>query len=446
MGDESSSIPPTQLNNKKVIRAWALFDWANSAYSLVISTAIFPIYFLAVSPDEVNILGSLFPDTSVLSYSISIAYILIALLAPLLGGIADAGNKRLKFLKIFTILGSIACMALYLFTENPIGVLGKIPFLWVGTIAFILSTIGYAGSLIFYDAYLPSIVSKDKYDDVSAKGYSYGYVGSVILLVIILFISAKPELFGISTDDSSEPYRIGFILVGIWWLGWSQYTFRHLPKDKEIIKQKRLLHKGYLEMKSVFQELKSKPNLQRFLYAFFFYSAGVNTVIYLATAFADKELNFSTSENIITVLILQLVAVFGALGFAKYAKSKGSKKAIVVMIIIWMLICVAASLVTTKTVFFVLAFFVGLVLGGIQSSSRASYTKLIEKEDEYNSYFSFYDLLFYLSIVFGTFAFGLVEHLTNNLRYSVLILALFFVIALFLFRKVHIAHEEPILS
>ncbi len=423
-----------RLNDKKVIRAWALFDWANSAYSLVISTAIFPIYFLAVAPEEIDVLGTSFSSSSFYSYSISLAYILIAMFAPILGGIADAGSKRLQFLKIFTTVGSLACMVLFFFSDAPL--------VWLGTMAFIISTIGYAGSLIFYDAFLPSITTSDRYDAVSAKGYSYGYVGSVLLLVTILFISQRPELFGMA-EGSSLPFRIGFLMVGVWWIGWAQYTFRHLPQDKESDGQQPLFKDGYREIRSVMEEIRQKPNLKRFLTAFFFYSAGVNTIIYLATVFAEKELNFESSELILVVLILQLVAVAGALGFAKFAKAKGSKKAIIVMIIIWVIICVAASFVTTKTVFFVLAFFVGLVLGGIQSSSRASYTKLIEKEDEYNSYFSFYDLLFYLSIVFGTFAFGFVDHLTNNLRYSVLILAFFFVIALFIFRKVKISHEEP---
>jgi len=441
---DASANAPTPLNDKKTIRAWAFFDWANSAYALVITTAIFPLYFLAIAPDEINILGTDYSDTSVLSYAISISYILIALIAPLLGGIADAGGKRLRFLKIFTVVGSLSCICLWWFTEDPVGLLSSIDYMWVGLVAFVLSTIGYAGSLIFYDAFLPAITSKDNFDKVSAMGYAYGYIGSVLLLVFILFLSERPELFGMSADAGSKPFRIGFILVGLWWLGWSQYTFRHLPQDRKSDSngEKTLLKEGYQEIKKVVGELKFKPNLRRFLLAFFFYSAGVNTIIYLATTFADKELQFSKTENIITVLILQIVAVVGAIGFARYAKAKGSKRAIIVMIVIWMLICCAAALVTTKPVFFALAFFVGLVLGGLQSSSRASYSKLISEEEEYNSYFSFYDLLYYISIVFGTFAFGFVNQVTDNLRYSVLILAVFFVIALIIFSKVEIKHEK----
>ena len=296
----NASIPK---NDKKTIRAWAFFDWANSAYALVITTAIFPLYFLAIAPDEINILGTNYSDTSVLSYAISLSYILIALIAPLLGGIADAGGKRLRFLKIFTIIGSLSCMGLWWFTEDPVGLLSSIDFMWIGLVAFVVSTIGYAGSLIFYDAFLPAITSKDNFDKVSAMGYAYGYIGSVLLLVFILFLSERPELFGMDAEAGSRPFRIGFILVGIWWLGWSQYTFRHLPKDTKSDGEKTLLKEGYQEMKKVFGELKFKPNLRRFLLAFFFYSAGVNTVIYLATSFADKELQFTKTENIITCLL-----------------------------------------------------------------------------------------------------------------------------------------------
>ncbi len=428
-----NSSNPNPLNDKKVIRAWALFDWANSAYSLVISTAIFPIYFISIAPDSIPILGRDFSDSSLLSFSISAAHIIVALFAPLLGGMADAGSRRLGFLKLFTTIGSIACMILFFYSDAPL--------VWLGLTAYIIATIGFAASLIFYDAFLPSIASRERFDAVSAKGYAYGYVGSVLLLLVILFISQKPELFGIP-PDTTIPYRIGFVMVGLWWLGWAQYSFKFLPSDKKDETQKGLLKAGYLEMLSVFGELKYKPNLRKFLISFFFYSAGVQTVIYLSTVFAQKELGFESTELILIVLILQIVAIAGAIFFARYAERNGSKRAISLMIIIWGGICIAAAFVTSKIVFYILAFFVGLVLGGLQSSSRASYTKMIEREDEYNSYFSFYDLLFYLSIVFGTFAFGFIDSLTGNLRYSVVVLAFFFVIALVIFIRVDIIHEE----
>lgn len=421
---------PPPLNDKKVIRAWAIFDWANSAYSLVISTAIFPIYFISVAPDKINIFGGSISDSALYSFAVSFAYILIAIIAPLLGGIADVGNKRLFFLKGFTTVGSLFCISLFFFNDADM--------LWLGTIAFIIATAGFAGSLIFYDAFLPSIVSSDNFDQVSAKGYSYGYVGSVLLLIFILIMSQFPVVFGFP-EESTLPYRVGFVLVGLWWLGFSQYSFSKLPKDIPSSIRKGLMIKGYDELLYVLGKLKSEINIMYFLIAFFFYSAGVQTVIYLATVFAEKELDFSTGELIGTVLILQVVAIGGAHLFAWVSEGKGNKLALNTMILIWIAICVAAYFVVSKVIFFMIAFFVGLVLGGIQSTSRSSFSKLIKNNPEdLNSYFSLYDVLFYLSVVFGTFAFGYIDNLTNNLRYSVLALAMFFVIALLFLSPVKI--------
>ncbi len=423
-----SQVEEIKLDDKKVIRAWAFFDWANSAYSLVISTAIFPIYYIAMSPENINILGREFSNSSVYSFSISFAYIFIAIIAPILGGIADFGNKRLYFLRIFTTIGAISCVCLYFFDGTPM--------VWLGTVAFIISTIGFAGSLIFYDSFLPTIASESNYDKVSAIGYAFGYVGSVILLLFILLMSQKPELFGFAVD-SSLPYRLGFVLVGVWWFGFAQFSFRRLPQDTSGKMVKGIVSKGYKEIKQVLGELSEQKNLVLYLIAFFFYSAGVQTIIYLATVFAEKELNFESSELILTVLLLQIVAIAGAYLFSKVSKNKGSKNALITMIWIWIAICICAYFTHTKVVFFGVAFFVGLVLGGIQSTSRAGYSKLLKKgEDDLSSYFSFYDVLFYLSVVFGTFAFGFIDTLTNNLRYSVLILASFFIIALCVLTKV----------
>jgi len=412
------------LDDKKTIRAWAFFDWANSAYSLVISTAIFPIYFIAVAPETLNFFGIELSNESVYSYSIAFAYLLISLVAPLLGGIADFGNKRLAFLKAFTTVGALSCICLFFFSAE-INV-------WIGTLAFVISTIGFAGSLIFYDSFLPRIASRPNYDKVSAMGYAYGYIGSVILLVFILFMSQKPEFFGFSAE-SSLPYRIGFALVGVWWLGFAQITFRRMPKDNKESLPTGFIKSGYRELRHAFSDLRKDKNLLYYLSSFFFYSAGVQTVIYLATIFAEQELAFSSGELIMTVLILQIVAILGAHIFAKVAKAKGSKQTLIILILIWMCICLAAYFTESKALFYVIAGFVGLVLGGIQSTSRAGFTKLLRSdEDDLSSFYSFYDVLFYISVVFGTFAFGLVNQLTQSLRYSVLALVVFFVLAIVL--------------
>lgn len=416
------------VNDRRTINGWAFFDWANSAYSLVISTAIFPIYFIAVTNDTIDIFGHSIENSALYSFLVSASFIIVALFSPLLGGIADYGDKRMFFMRLFSTIGSIACVFLFFF-ENHFDIV-------LGSIAFGVATIGHASSIIFYDAYLPEIATPDRYDKVSAKGFAFGYVGSVLLLLFIIFMSLKPEVFGMA-PDSSLPYRIGFALVGVWWFGFSQITFRRLPKSKMNGFEAGIVKKGYNEIMAVISELKTKKNIKKFLTAFFFYSAGVQTVIYLATVFAEKELAFESSELIATVLLLQFVAIAGAFSFAWLSKKLGNKRALLVAISIWFCICLVASFVTSKTLFYGIAALVGMVLGGVQSLSRSTYSKLLDNdEEELTSYFSFYDVLFYLSVVFGTFAFGIVEQLTHNIRYSVLVLAIFFVIGFFLLLRV----------
>ena len=410
---------PIELNNKKTINGWAFFDWANSVYSLVISTAIFPIYFIASSPDLIKIFGVDYSNESVYSFVVSASYLLVAFLSPFLSGIADAGGKRMRFLKFFTIIGAIGCSALFFYKDATL--------LWLGIIGFTLGTIGYAGSLVFYNSYLPQIASEDQFDKVSAKGYAYGYIGSVILLLIILVMVMKPDWFGL--PDSTTGSRIGFLLTGIWWLGFAQITFRRMPKDNKTPLEPGVVKKGFIELKITFKKVMKDVNVRRFLLSFLFFSAGVNTIIYVASIFASEEIGFNQTELIVLILILQLVAVIGAYFFAYVSKKQGNKFGLAIQIIIWLLLCIAAYFVTTKTGFYILVALVGMVLGGVQSLARSSYTKLLQDDvDDLTSFYSFYDVLYKISIVGGTFLYGMVFHITKDLRYSVLALAALFLI------------------
>ncbi len=421
-----------KVNDKKVINAWAIFDWANSAYSLVISTAIFPIYFIKNTPDIINLGGWNFSNSALYSFAVSISYIIIAALSPLLSGMADYSGRRKFFLRMFTLIGSLACITLYFFKG--------VPQFWLGTSAFILATIGFSGSLVFYDSYLPLIVTEDRYNKVSAKGYTYGYIGSVLLLIAILIMVQKPEWFGFS--DAGYASRIGFVMVGLWWLGFSQYTFKHLPKDALSVFSRKMIKHGYNELKVAFNNVKANPNILSFLLAFLFYSAGVQTVIYLATVFAEKELHFETGELILIVLILQLVAIGGAYLFSYIGNKKGNKFSIALMILIWISICIGAFFTYSKNPFYLLAIMVGTVMGGIQSLSRATYSMLLpEKEKDTTSYFSFYDVTYKTAIVGGTFLFGIVDSITKNMRYSVLALGICFVFGLYFILKTTIKHR-----
>lgn len=420
-------------NDKKIIKAWAVFDWANSAYALVISTAIFPIYFEANTPDIINFMGGEVTNSALYSYAISFSYILVALLSPFLSGMADYSGKRKMFLKAFTLVGSISCILLYFFKGQPD--------LWLGTSAFILATIGFSGGIVFYNSYLPQIVTEDRYDRVSAKGFAYGYVGSVILLLFILAMIQKPEWFGITSP--TLPARLGFVLVGLWWIGFAQYTFKYLPQDSKKLFTGDIMKKGYQEIREVFSRLSYQPDLKKFLLSFFFYSAGVQTVIYLATIFAQKELNFGTAELIGLVLVLQIVGIGGAYFFAWVADKYGNKNSIIAMLIIWIAICIGAYYCQGKGLFYFLAAAVGLVMGGIQSVSRSSYSKmLISKDEDLTSYFSFYDVLYKLAIVAGAFFFGLVDNITHNMRYSILVLMVFFILGLIVLFMVNIRNPK----
>ncbi len=424
----------TLLNDKKTINAWAFFDWANSSYALVITVAIFPAYFVSVTDDFIPILGMDISNSSLYAFAISFAYIIIAAFSPLLSGIADYGGKKKFFLKMFTTIGAIACISLFFFkgTEQ----------LGLGTLGFILATIGFAGALVFYNAYLPEIVTEDRYDRVSAKGFAFGYIGSVILLVLNLVVIMKPTLFGIP-EESSLAIRIAFIMVGLWWIGFAQIPFKRLPDDPKDKPKMNLLRKGSEELVKVWKTLKHQRHTKSFLISFFCYSAGVQTVLFLASTFAEKELRFSTSELITVILLLQIVAIGGAYFFAKVSDWKGNKFSLIVMLLIWIAICFVAYFVENKEQFYGIAAAVGLVMGGIQSLSRSTYSKLIpDKTEDNTSYFSFYDVLEKVAIVLGTFSFGFIELLTGGMRNSILALGIFFIIGLVILSTVKIQHGK----
>ncbi|MFM9840133.1 MAG: MFS transporter [Cyclobacteriaceae bacterium] len=420
------------LNKPKTIRAWCMYDWANSVYSLVITSAIFPVYYQAVTTsgdgnDQVVFLGQSIKNSVLYSYALSFSFLLISPLLPLLSGIADyAGNKK-SFMKFFCYLGGTACMGMYFFTSASLE--------W-GVLCLMLASIGYSGSLVFYDAFLPEISTDDQFDRVSAKGYSLGYYGSVILLIINLVVIQNYELFGFANQGLAT--RFSFLLVGLWWIGFAQIPFAMLPEIRNKNVGKLKLMKGYEELLKVWRSLKSSPDLKKYIFAYFFFNMGVQTVMYMAATFGSKELKLPDFKLIATVLIIQLVAALGAFLFARVSSKWGNKNTLAFMICLWILICLAAYLVTKEYEFYALATAVGVVMGGIQALSRATYAKLIPTGSiDHASYFSFFDAAFNLSIVFGTFSYGLVEHLTGSMRNSTLAIGGFFVIGLLLLSRVN---------
>ena len=416
-------------NDPKIIKAWCMYDWANSVYSLIITSSIFPAYYQAVTKnpdngDRINFLGFEIVNSVLYSYSLSFAFLCVVFLSPLLAGIADHIGRKKLFMKLFCYLGSFACMGLYFFTGDNLG--------W-GITMLILATIGYAGSLVFYNAFLPEITTPETSDKVSARGFSFGYIGSVILLLINLSMILKPEFYGgISSGTAS---RISFLMVGIWWLGFAQYTFWLLPERKTPkITERHFITSGFYELKNVLDQIKNMKSLKRFLLAFFFCSMGVQTVMYVATLFGEKEFHLETGQLITVVLILQLIAIPGANFAAFVSRKKGNIFTLTCIVTLWILVCLFAYFIQNGNQFYMLAVLVGLVMGAIQAMTRSTYSKLLPQGTEDNaSFFSFYDVTEKLAIVIGTFSYGLIENLTGSMRNSILALGLFFVIGLYFF-------------
>lgn len=409
-----------------------MYDWANSVYSLVITSAIFPVYYQAVTTasdgnDKVNFLGLEVVNSVLYSYALSFSFLIIAPLLPLLSGMADyTGNKKV-FMKLFCYTGGISCIGLYFFTAS------NLP--W-GIFCVVMASIGYSGSLVFYDAYLPEIATEDCFDKTSARGYSFGYYGSVIMMVVALLFILSPTTFGF--PNAGMATRFSFLVVGAWWIGFAQIPFAHLPNNPfHQMPGKQKLLKGYHEIVKVWQTLKENRDIKFYILAYFFYNMGVQTVMYLAATFGAKELKLPDFKLIATVLLIQIVAAVGANLFARFSGLKGNKVALITMICFWIVICFAAYYVTNEYQFYAVAFAVGMVMGGIQSLSRATYSKLIPQNSiQHASYFSFFDVTFNLSVVFGTFSYGLIEHLTGSMRNSTLALASFFAVGLMLLFQV----------
>lgn len=416
-------------NNKRTIRAWAFFDWANSAYNLVITSTIFPAYYVAITSNtdngnHVSFWGHSFVNTALSDYTLAAAYLIIALLLPMLTSIADyRGNKKI-FMQFFTWLGAISCGMLYFFKADT---------LQTSMVFFGLAAIGYSGGFVFYNSYLPEIATLDMQDRVSAKGFTYGYIGSVILQLICFAFVLEPQWFGI-VDKSFAP-RLSFLLVGIWWICFAYIPFTVLPKGSPNAQShhKNIIKGGFIELGNVWRQVKNMPVLKRYLPAFFFYSMGVQTIMLVATSFGAKELKMETSSLISIILIIQLVAIGGATLMSRLSDKYGNVKVLAGVVLIWITVCIAAYFTTNSTEFYMLAIVVGLVMGGIQSLSRSTYSKLIPQDiPDSASFFSFYDVTEKIAIVGGMFSFGLVDDITNSMRNSALVLCIYFVVGLIL--------------
>ena len=443
-----------KIGDKKLIGAWAFYDWANSVYSLVISTAVFPLFYSAITEGKtVVFLGMKWDHADTLySYALSFSFLVVAFMSPILSAIADYTGNKLKFMKFFCWLGGLSVMFMYFFEDLNTA--------WIGIVCTILASIGFWSSIVFYNSYLPEVAHPEQQDAISAKGFIYGYIGSIILLIFCLAMILAPDIFGfdLSISDtilangseaeinnalenaknaaSLKAMRISFVIVGLWWIGFAQITFKKLPNNSFNRKpEKDFIWKGFKELKKVWIELKEYPTLKNFLIAFFLLSVGVQTIILLATIFGSIELGLGTTNLIVTVLLIQFVAILGAYIFTRVSKKYGNFKAIKITLVIWILVCLAAfmlekELPNVEYYFYALGGLLGLVLGAIQSLTRSTYSKLLPKTQDNATYFSFYDVTEKIAIVLGTFVFGFLIYLTGSMQWSVLSLGLFFIASL----------------
>jgi len=419
-----------QTAPKKIINGWAMYDWANSVYNLVITSTIFPAYYEAMTKDTpgksgVTFLGRNFVNTSLYNYTLAVAFLIVALLSPILSSVADYKGNKKSFMNFFLTMGSIGCAMLFFFKgESSLG---------LGIACTMVACIGFWGSLVFYNSFLPEIAAPEDRDRVSAKGFAMGYIGSVILQIICFVFVFVPQLIG-GDEHSTIQYRLSFLLVGIWWWGFGQFSLSRLPKSipAGYNNQKNILTNGYKELAKVWNQLIHLTVLKRFLFSFFFYNMGVQTVMLAATLYGTKELQIPTTNLIISILIIQIIAIPGAYGASKISEKIGNFKTLILCIIAWILLCIGGYMLPTKGIneFYILAFFVGFVMGGIQSLSRSTYSKLMPETKDTTSFFSFFDVTEKIAIVIGMFSFGYITELTGSQRNSVLALIVFFLIGL----------------
>ena len=437
-----------EKGSKKLLNAWAFYDWANSVYTLTIASSIFPIFYSALFVSQVDkyvpAFGMVFKSTALITYVTAFTFLVVAFTSPILSGIADyVGNKK-SFMKFFCYVGGLGCIGLYWFSLDSIH---------LSLLFYFMGLIGYWGSLVFYNSYLPDIAYPEQQDSISAKGFSLGYVGSVLLLLINLFMVLNPELLFIKDNmaengevietASQVAMRYSFIMVGLWWIGFSQYSFYVLPKGVSSGHKvsKSTIFNGLKELKQVWIELKQNLRLKRYLLAFFVFSMSVQTIMLVAVYFGEEEIDWGGADAktmglISSILIIQVIAILGAILTSKASAKFGNIKTLIVINVIWMLICFYAYFMETPIQFYLAAGFVGFVMGGVQSLARSTYSKFLPETEDTTSYFSFFDVAEKIGIVIGMVLFATIDQITGSMRNAILFLFIFFLIGIVLLFRV----------
>ena len=415
--------------DKKQIYSWAFYDWANSAYSTTVMAGFFPIFFEKFYSNPNDVIQS----TYQLGLANSISSIFIALVSPLLGAIADRGSAKKKLLMIFAFLGSLMTAALWLVEKGD----------WqLAVFFYIIATIGFMAGNIFYDSLLPSVAGREKVDYVSALGYSLGYLGGGLLFLINVLMYLYPQWFGI--PDSSTAIRISFVTVAIWWAIFTVpiIIFMPEPKIRKNVSFYDAIIGGFNQLKETFDNIREMKIIGTFLIAFWMYEDGVATIVRMAAKIASS-LGFAAGDIITAILMVQFIGFPAALGYNWFANKIGTKNAVLVAILGYVVITFLGYLMTDITHFYILAALIGLFQGGIQSLSRSLFTRLVPPNKE-AEFFGFYNMLGKFAAVVGPILVGWITVITGNPRAGILSIVVLFIIGGLLLSRVDFKEGERI--
>ena len=409
--------------NKRAVWSWAFYDWANSAYSTTVMAGFFPLFFKEYWADPHNPSQSTF----YLGMANSIASMVVAALAPLLGSVADQGSAKKKFLTFFAFLGVIMTGGLWMVAQGN----------WqMAVLFYVIATIGFASGNVFYDALLPGLASEERVDAVSSLGFGLGYLGGGLLFLVNVFMYLKPELFGI--PDGATAIKLSFLSVAVWWAVFTipLILFVPEPKNYENIDFNNAIRMGWVQLVQTFKEIRNMKVVGTFLLAYWFYIDGVDTIIRMAVDYG-MSLNFPGESLIIALLIVQFVAFPAALIYGWLASKIGAKTGIMVGITAYSFITLLGYFMTEAWHFYVLAILIGLFMGGIQALSRSLYTRIIPP-DKSAEFFGFYNMLGKFAAIIGPALMGTIALVTGSARLSILSILLLFILGAFFLNKVDV--------
>lgn len=443
MSHQPSAIP--LVNDKREIRGWAMYDWANSAFSTTVGTVFLGPYVAslaraaaqAAGTDTIPFLGIPVAPDSFLPYCISFSVGMQVLFLPILGAIADYSHLRKQMMQLFATIGAVATILLFLVTGN---------LWWLGGVLYIIANLAFGAAMVFYNSYLPDIASEDQRDSVSSFGWAMGYLGGGLLLVLNLAFYMLHERLGVPTGLA---IRINLTSAGLWWLGFSFITWARLqPRHaaKRLPAGETYFSVGFKQLGHTLKDIKNFPETLKYLLAYFLYNDGIQTVIAVSATFAAAPLvqgglELEQSTLTIVILMIQFVAFFGALFWGKLAGWVGAKRSIIISLVIWAAVTVYAygglRGETRVLEFFILGFFIALVMGGSQAISRSLFAQMIPKGKE-AEYYSFYEVSERGTSWIGPFLFGIMNQAFGSLRPAILSLIFFFTMGLILLPFVNV--------